>query len=365
MVKYTGKELRLIWLDSFSGLEYKHKKAIYRLLDGKTDIKKLIESRENEISLQIGANGYKILHQAANEDYLKFVLSGLEKRGIVCLTAESEAYPVLLKQTSLPPLVLYAKGDVSILNGECFAVVGSRKSLPFQKSVATDFTSSLIDAGFIPVTGIAEGVDETVLKCALGKKAPAVSVLAGGLDSVYPSSNRNLADLVAENGVVISEYPPETAALPYHFPIRNRIIAGLSVGTLVVSAGKKSGTLYTAEYAEEYGRKVFAVPYGIGVASGVGCNDLIKRGAFLADDPKDILDMFDKKISDTPLSLNEDEKAVIAALSDGEKHIEKICEDLHKKIFEVTPVLSILEIKGVISKNGGNAYGLVRACRED
>ena len=232
--------------------------------------------------------------------------------------------------------------------------------MPQSVAIARDFTIELIDAGFTPVTGIAEGVDSAVLKAAVEKGAPAISVLGGGHDNIYPKSNFELAKEIAKNGVVISEYPPEIAAKPYHFPVRNRILAGLSKGTLVVSAGLKSGTMYTAEYTEELGRRLFVIPYSVGVGSGEGCNELIKRGAYLTDRPSDILDFFGIEKKEKVENFTELEKEIINALKGGETHIEKLCSLLNKRVFEIMPTLSMLEIKGVVVKSG-NIYSLIKS----
>lgn len=361
MSRYDNSELCLIWLDSFSGLEYKHKKELYNLINGKDGIKELLVKGKDYIQDCIGESEYANLLRSANAEYLSFVTDGLEKRDITAVTIESKDYPELLKQTPFAPLVLYARGNVSLLNGKCFAIVGSRKSLPLSISIAKDFAKELSNADFTLVTGIAQGVDQTVLTTVLEQKGKAISVLAGGMDNIYPVQNVDLVDRVAEEGLVISEYPPETPTLKHHFPIRNRIIAGLSQGTLVVSGALKSGTQYTANYAVEYGRDLFAVPYSIGIPSGAGCNDLIKRGATLSDSPQDVLEYYGiEKKEEKKIDISDEEKQIIKTLKDGEQHVDKICLLVGKKIFEVLPTLSILEIKGVVVKNGVNVYGLAR-----
>lgn len=364
--KYNSGELCLLWLDSFLGLEYKHKQELYKLIKGKTEIKNVLSEGRPYIENAIGAERYSLLLSSANSTYLNYIIDGLERKGIVAVTVESDGYPELLLNTSLPPLVLYAKGDTELLCDECFAVVGSRKSLPLSVKITENYVKSLIDCGFVPVTGIAEGADKAVIDTALKVNGKVISVLAGGFDCIYPKSHENLIDRIVEKGLVVSEYPPEVAAKPYHFPVRNRIIAGLSKGTLIVSAGKKSGALYTAEYAEEYGRDLFAVPYGIGVSSGAGCNDLIKRGAMLTDSPEDILEHYgvirEKSVTET---LTEAEREIIEILKDGGEHIEKIAAATGKQPFEIIPVLSIMEIKGLVVKTGVNIYGLTRNYMEE
>ena len=365
MKSYTNSELCLIWLDSFIGLEYKHKIELYKYINGKTDLKSLIEKGKDYIVQKIGANEYSTLLSSANSVYMDYILNGLDRRGVVAVTIESKAYPERLKGISCPPLVLYAKGNIGLLDSKCFSIVGSRKSLPLSIKIAEDYSQSISNAGFTLVTGIAEGVDSAVLKTVMQGNKKVISVIAGGIDNLYPKSNFELIEKVASSGLVIGEYPPETVPMRFHFPVRNRIIAGLSDGTLVVSGAVKSGTLYTAEYAMEYGKELFAIPYSVGVPSGAGCNDLIKRGARLTDTPKDILDFFGiKPKEEVKIELNDKEKEIIDTLKNGETHIEKLCETLNKRVFEITPILSVLEIKKLIYKSG-NVYGLIRSELEE
>ena len=302
---------------------------------------------------------FNTLATSSNKDYLEFVLSALKNRGIVAVTYVSETYPKDLFDVDCPPLVLYCKGDITLLNGENFAIVGSRKSLPLSINLAEDFAKNLCSADFTLITGCAEGVDSAVLSTALDMKKKVISVIAGGIDNIYPKSNIELIERVAKQGLVVAEYPPEVAPKPYYFPVRNRIIAGLAKGVLVVSAGKKSGTMYTAEYADDCSKPVFSVPYSVGVSSGEGCNELIKKGAILCDNADDIISYFGKESKKEQISLTDGEKEIVFVLSEGEMHIEKICTALNKKVFEITPLLSMLEMKKIIVKSG-NIYGLTR-----
>ena len=366
MRKYLNSELCLIWLDSFLGLEYKHKQTLYGLINGKADIKELLIKGKDYIVTEIGESEYSTLLNSANADYFHYVLEQLEIRGITAITVESDDYPESLLNIPQPPLVLYCKGNTDLLSANNFSIVGSRKSLPLSINVAISYSETLLENGFTLVTGIAEGVDSTVLETAVKKSKPAISVIAGGFDNIYPASNASLLNKVAEIGLVITEYPPEVKPMPFHFPIRNRIIAGLSKGTLIVSGAMKSGTLYTAEYAEEYGRDLFAVPYSVGVFSGEGCNDLIKRGAMLTDKPQDILEYYGVEKKDKiEVELTPEQKEIIALLRGGEMHVEKICSALNKRIFEITPVLAMLEINKIVVKNGTNFYGLARLDLEE
>ncbi len=365
MKKYNTSELCLIWLDSQKSLTYNNKQLLFGLLNGKSDLKSLIAKNSDKIAGEVGVSGYASLLEVANGQYLSAVLNELEKRDIEAITIASANYPESLKNIQNPPLVLYAKGNTALLSDSIFGIVGSRKSLPIALSTAERYSKELSSAGLTIVTGIAEGVDQTVLESALSCGGKVISVAAGGFDCIYPSSNRNLFDEVAKVGLVISEYPPTITSQPYYFPLRNRIIAGLSRGVLIVSGAKKSGTLYTAEYAEEFGRDLFAVPYGVGVPSGAGCNDLIKRGAFLTDEPADILEYYglnekEEEKASVSIKFTDEERAIVSALADGSLHVEQICQKIGKRVFELSPLIAVLEIKGIVVKTGVNVYGLAR-----
>lgn len=367
MKGYEKQELCLIWLDSFEGLEYKHKQTLISLAEDKLDAKLIVEKGKDYILTSLNQNVYSTLKNSLTVEYIEYVLAELERRGIKAITINSKDYPSALKESPIPPLVLYAKGNIDLLiEQNLFTIVGSRKSLPLSINIAKDYVKTLAQNGITLVTGIAQGIDQTVIEETLIQNGKVISVVTGGLDNVYPKTNQKLVDKMVQNGcLVISEHPPQTKSLPYMFPIRNRILAGLSKGVLVVSAPKKSGTLWTADYANEYGKEVFAIPYSIGISSGEGCNNLIKQGATLTDSPKDILDCFNiEQRKEQEIELSEEERQIITLLSQGEKHIEQIGASLNKRAFQISPTLSILEIKGLIIKSG-NLYQLTRNYSED
>ncbi len=359
-MKYSKEELCLIWLDSFIGLEYKHKKEIYQRIVSSTKIKDAIVSLEDYIVSSVGENAYTLLLSSATGDYLNYVLASLENLGVKALTVYSNGYPEKLLNTDLPPLVLYYKGDISLLIKPSFAIVGTRKATPPSLAFTKEITKSVLNAGMVVVTGTADGVDSTVLKTAIEENKPVISVVAGGFEHIYPQNNVDLIERVSEIGLVISENPPEVKPMPYFFPIRNRIIAGLAEGVLVSAAGVKSGALYTAEYALEFGKDVFAVPYSVGVKTGEGCNELIKKGANLVNKPEDILSFYGYEVNDKQVELVGLEKEIIELLGEEELHVEILAEKLKKQAYEIIPVLQILEIKGYVYKNGTNEYGSIK-----
>ena len=360
-MKYNERELLIIWLDSFKDIEYKHKRTLYDLLEGKSDLKRNIESNAREISGAIGEAGYNALISSANADYLKDTVARLDNAGERAITFKSDAYPDSLKEIPEPPLALYSRGNVELLNENVFGVVGSRKSIPLSLNIAKNFASELVNNGFTLVTGTAEGVDAEVIKAAISV-GKIISVAAGGLNNIYPALNTGLIEEVEKCGLVISEHRETVKPLPYFFPVRNRIIAGLSTGVLVVSGRLKSGTMHTAEYCLDYDRNLFAVPYSVGVESGAGTNALIKSGfAHLADSPEDILSFYGIEQKEKEETIFSDtEREIVSALKDGALHIEKIAEKTGKPVYEITSAITMLEIKGVLCKNGINTYGLIR-----
>jgi DNA processing protein len=200
------------------------------------------------------------------------------------------AYPALLLQTADPPLMLYAQGDASKLSQRSVAVVGSRHATPQGESNAHAFSKALSEQGWLVVSGLALGIDGAAHEGALLGAAGTVAVVGTGLDRIYPPKHKSLAHRVAQHGCLVSEYAPGTPALPVHFPQRNRIIAGLSMGTLVVEAAVQSGSLITARMASESGREVFAIPGSIHSPQSKGCHALLKQGAKLVESAEDILE---------------------------------------------------------------------------
>jgi DNA processing protein len=209
-------------------------------------------------------------------------------RGIVSL-ADAE-YPAALLQTADPPLLLYVHGRVELLGAPSIAIVGSRNPTPQGSDNARAFASHLSRAGFTIVSGLALGIDGAAHEGGLAGAGSTIAVVGTGLDSVYPRPHLQLAHRIASEGLLVSEYPLGTPSRALHFPQRNRIIAGLARGTLVVEAALRSGSLITARLAAEAGREVFAIPGSIHAPLSRGCHLLIKQGAKLVDAAEDVLE---------------------------------------------------------------------------
>ena len=199
-------------------------------------------------------------------------------------------YPTLLLETADPPSMLYVQGRIELLRAESLAVVGSRNATPQGLENARAFSAHFSDAGLVVVSGLALGIDGAAHAGALEGPSGTIAVVGTGLDIVYPRRHLKLAHRVATQGLMVSEYSIGTPSMPENFPVRNRIIAGLSRGTLVVEAALQSGSLITARLALEAGRDVFAIPGSIHSALARGCHQLIKQGAKLVDSANDVLE---------------------------------------------------------------------------
>ena len=365
---YTAEEKFIIWLDGFEGLTYRQKSAVLsRFSSANAFVRAMRDGREELLRLVPEEMLCRMAGSLQDGEYLPSLLSKLTKKGIFCVTLRSADYPASLRAVPAPPLLLYCKGDKTLLREDKFAIVGSRRTLAWAQSLTREFAAGLSEH-FAVVTGIAEGGDISAVKGALeGRKSRAeerarlICVLAHGMEYVYPSAHTDILREVASCGLVLSEHRPEVAPQKFLFPVRNRIIAGLSRGVLVVSGGLRSGTSITAGYALEYGRDVFAFPYNPGIASGAGCNALLKSGAAPADCLQDIFSWygFEQKKASMPALSEEEEKIMRLLASCGEAHVGEICAQTGIPVFRAGGLLSGLEIKGMVARAGGNRYAAV------
>ncbi len=358
-MSYSESEIDLIVADSIGQLYYNHKKMLLAATNPFAEDRQKCESQLIKI---FGDGVYnKVKAQFSDGKYRESVLADLKRRGIECSTFKSADYPELLKHTPSPPFVLYLRGRRELLSTRMFAVVGSRRT-PAQILEECKRYCSELSSFVTVVTGVADGGDSAAISGALST-GNVVCVLPGGHDTkCYP--NVNLYKKVESAGLIVSEFAPTVPVQRHTFTLRNRIIAGLSEGVLVVSGNEKSGTMSTAGYATDYNRDVFAFPYNVGAAAGKGCNRLIKTGANLCDSIEDIfLALGIERKTQTVETYDEadgDEAAVLNLLKEqGEMHAEKIASELKLKLTDVVTACSMLEIKGLIVRTGGNSYTII------
>ncbi len=288
-------------------------------------------------------------------------LAGGQDRGAIALG--DPTYPALLLQTADPPLLLYVQGDAAHLSQRSVAVVGSRNATPQGLANASAFSEALSRQGWVVVSGLAQGIDGAAHEGALQGPSGTVAVVGTGLDRIYPPGHRALARRIASQGVITSEYPPGTPALPLNFPQRNRIIAGLSLGTLVVEAAVQSGSLITARMASEAGREVFAIPGSIHSPQAKGCHALLKQGAKLVESAEDILEELrggGLRQPELPLSgpsaQSTTEDPLLHALGHDPVTLDALLARTGWPVSELSARLLTLELDGLVARLPGGLF---------
>ena len=333
------------------------------------------------------------------------ILSDCARKDIFIITMADALYPDRLRNIYQPPLLLYGKGAMPLFDEEAaVAVVGTRSCTPYGIKCAEKLGYELTQQGAMVVSGMAKGVDAAAMRGALRFGGFTCGVLGGGVDVVYPAENRRLYEDIAATGVLLSEYPPQTLPEAWHFPVRNRIISGLSVAAVVVEAPVKSGALITAENAMEQGRDVFAIPGPVDAPNSAGCHRLIREGAILATCAWDILGEYESRFphklrraappmpplprlagepklaaekpktnasrpeeAEVPAlpcltaeelaGLSDEQRTVLRALrTDAPLLTDQLAEDSGLPIQRVLPALTLLEISGWAAQNGARSF---------
>ena len=296
-----------------------------------------------------------------SDEILNFI-ENIENSEIAILTQDDEEYPKTLLGIDDAPKVLYAKGDLSLLNDKGLAIVGTRMPSNYGVYVTNKFAEDLAKAGFVIISGLAYGVDSISHKKALEVGGKTIAVLGSGFNHIYPEAHTNLANEIAEKGLLLSEYSPFTRPTKFTFPKRNRIIAGLSQGILIIEASARSGTIHTKEFALDYGKDLFAVPGNINSLKSELPNSLIKSGqAECVLTSKDILDYYGidiKKENKKVISLNFEEQMILDLLKDGEKDFDELAKKSNISVNILNSYLTTLEIRGLIKRMPAKTFML-------
>jgi DNA processing protein len=294
----------------------------------------------------------------------------LERLGVRLITHHDAAYPTRLKEAHDHPALLFLKGELKLADDWCVAVVGTRQPTIYGRQVAEELAGALAQNHVTVVSGLARGVDTIAHRAALAASGRTLAVLGGGLDNIYPPENTDLARRVSQQGALLSEYPPGTRPRPDHFPRRNRILAGLCLGTLVVEAGAGSGALITAQLAMEQNREVFAVPGSILSPASEGTNKLIQDGAKLVRGVSDILEELNLTAVVGQLEMKEvipatpAERELLKYIGAEPHHIDEICQASRLPAQTVSATLAMMELKGMVRQMGAMNYALVREAQE-
>ncbi len=276
---------------------------------------------------------------------------------------EDDDYPSWLGKTHDPPYLLYYRGDLGSLNELCIAIVGSRRASTYGKTQSRRFGRELANKGITVISGMARGIDTEAHLGALEAGGKTAAVLGSGLDVIYPPENKQLFNEISEHGVVLTELPPHTHPEPGNFPMRNRVIAGLSRGVLVVEAQQRSGALITVDFALEQGRDVFAIPGQINNKNSEGTNNLIKQGACMVTEINDILTEYglvndeNKTVQQGELfDASSEERLIFDLLSTDSEHFDDLVYKSKLTIGELSTCLLQMELKGIIKALPGNYY---------
>jgi DNA processing protein len=324
-----------------------------------------------ELARRVAAAG-----TAQGRERARAALEALRRAGARVVTAEDDVYPLAFRTLPDPPLVLYALGDVHLLGDAGIGIVGTRAPTDYGRRTAAGLARELTRAGYTIVSGMAKGIDAVAQAAALDAGGATVGVLGHGIDRVYPSENRYLFARVRERGLLISELPPGEEPMAGNFPRRNRLIAALSAGVLVVEMGEKSGAKHTVDYALEQGKEVFAVPGPIGSPASAGTNQLLKEGARLVTSVRDVLEELQgvglpprpvaaQAAADlsppprvAPPDLGPEEARVFALLGDEPRHVDELAAAAAMATSTALTALLGLELRDLVESLPGKQFRL-------
>lgn len=354
-------ELYLLWLSlifegSYSLLkQYLIKNPTEKNLFSSNNIETLPE----KLRLRFSSNTLK---QRAESEF-----SFCRKNNIHLMSFLSNEYPINLQNSPAPPPILYYKGSILPQDEVSISIIGSRNFTSYGKVVAQKTAFELASSKITIISGMARGIDSFAHQSAISAGGRTIAVLGNGIDIVYPTENNKLYQQICENGAVISEFPLHVAPLAKNFPIRNRIVAGLSLGTLVIEAAKKSGTLITARLAAEAGREVYAVPGNLYTPTSEGTNELIKDGAKIITNSKDVindLQYYINQILPTPKKskqlslplLTLEEEKIYNVLSLTPTPLDILIQETKIHAKDIMPILAEMELCGYVKQQAGGTY---------
>lgn len=364
MIDLSKKEI-LIWLNSLNINNQNIQKIILQVKDLR-DIWYMSSKEINNLK-NINSKIKELIIANREEDYIKRVLNEIEDKNINVITIYDKDYPEGLKKIHNKPLVLYVKGNIIKDDELALAVVGSRKATAYGKWATEKLVKDLVSIGITIVSGLALGIDSFAHRTALDNNGRTIGVVGNGLDIIYPKKNKVLYEEISKKGAIITEYFCKVPPVKYNFPLRNRIISGLSLGVIVIEAKEKSGSLITVQHALEQGREVFAVPGNINSIYSKGTNSLIKDGAKLVMDIEDIIEEIYqlkerleevKKNNIDYSNLSEMEIRIVDLIKEGPVHSDNIVLKTGINISTVNSILTGLELKGIIKEVGGRVFTL-------
>ena len=361
-MEYTIRDKNLLWLDCFDFMTYSKKTALLKAYGQDVDLREKL-SKEMIPALQdiLSKEELAKLNACKDEDFLNLKLKSYQDKGVVVITIYSTQYPALLREIDNPPYVLYCKGNLDLLSTRCIAVVGTRRPSDYGKVVTKNYAKELAQAGLTIVSGLAHGVDTIAHEEAIAVGGKTIAVLAGGFDHIYPTSNFGLSETIAKEHLLVCENRPEVAPMNYMFPIRNRVLAGISEAVLITEAQENSGSLHTKNYAVDYGRDLYVVPGKITSLESKGCNKILKemQGSITLD-PSDILEEMkiikQENTGKDNFQLDFNESNILRYTMSEKKSYQDLMDYTGLAPQQLNAILLSLQIRGLIEKLPGNFY---------
>lgn len=356
---YSKNERAIIWIDLFDFLTTKKQQEILDLFSEPSAVFYEFQKSYELLSAFLSKEQFDKMCYALNDDFLNTHILNLQSQGIKIVTYMSDDYPEQFFNFDDKPILFYCKGDTKLLKSLSIAVVGTRKPTIYGKLATEKLTKEIATSGITIVSGLAEGIDTVAHTSALAVGGKTIAVMGSGFNNIYPKRNFELEKKIEESGLVITEYAPDIGPAQWHYPVRNRIIAGLSRGVLITEASQKSGTMHTRDYALEYGVDIYAVPGEITSFASSGTNQIIKTcQSAMVTCSDDILKNFKvqtKKLATQNMQLSLEQQAILNAI-DGESHFDEI--QIKTKIDTKTllTLLTTMELSGIIKKLAGNYY---------
>ena len=367
MREYTKDDYGFLWLDLVDDITLVKKIRVAHILKNGSNMWNLAKFKNELLDVLEESEYNKLISSYDDKRFNSFLKLTLSKN-VNFITLNSPEYPEILKKTANPPFILYYIGDLELLSSSCIAIVGSRLHSNYGTVVTEKYAKELAFNGFTIVSGLAEGIDAIAHNACLDIKGKTIAVLCGGLDRIYPSINTNLARrIVKSGGLLISENRLGVEPQKFLFPIRNRIIAGLSIAVILTEAQEKSGTKHTINYATDANRNIYCVPSSILNERGVYGNQLIKAcQTFMTLSPQDVVEDLGFKYKDSQALkrkeiINDvDDAGKVRKILEGAEsvHFDEILKKSQMDIKNLNSMLTKLELSGIIKKLPGNFYML-------
>lgn len=360
---YSSEDKLIILINNLDFLTYKKKSFLVSQFKDFDDLKKNYNLKKDLLLKEISIDNYNKLALQIDDQFINSFINNLEKSNISAITYKNPNYSKYLLEIPSPPLVLYCKGNLKLLNTPSLAIVGTRRCTKYGKEITEKFSKEIAQNGITIVSGLADGVDSIAHRGALDVKGNTIAVIGSGFYHIYPATNIPLFEKIIENnGLVVTEYKPSEKPQTFHFPARNRIIAGLCKGTLITEAPVKSGSMITKDYAIEFNRDIYAICGRLTDIYSAGCNELIKeyRNAMVTS-PSDIIEDYGLIYNNLSkpkevFQLDLDEEIVLNAIGADTIHFDELLIKTKMEIFKLNYVLMKLELKDIIKKYSGNYY---------